>query len=272
MERICLGASPHHHEEKISLRVLFRQWTSFDKPFATIWLSQALLEMRYSQILLKLQRLTENTSSTNCGGFSILREHARFQASTHATDKFLSLAIQRFDSYFNFYFNVCAGQISSEHALRTHQDLLNLVQFMKQESLSTRSQIRSGLASDRFRLCDNTQIDRSLDLALRLWLMVSAGDHTHFIPGQTLLSWHDDESYLIAISRRFPKVANTQLGKFSLSPALTACNLVRLGGFPIKWTCNLVDHLMLTNSRLHICHPVSVFEALETRYPCPCHL
>jgi len=162
--------------------------------------------------------------------------------------------------------NVCAGQISSEHALRTHQDFLDLVHFMRQESSSTRSQIRSSLVPTIFRSRDDSRIDRSLDLALRLWLMVSSGGESYFIPGQTLLSWHDDESLIDAIARRFPKLTNSQLGKFNLSPALTAYNLVRLGGFPIKWTCNLVDHLALKNNRLHICHPISVLRALEARY------
>jgi len=208
---------------------------------------------------------TGNTSSTNYGEYPLHRERPRFQTRGTMNSQFSSLPIQRFDSFFNFYINVCAGQLDSEHALRTHQDLVDLVNFMKQESSSTRSQIRNTLASSNFRSSDDIKIDRSLDLALRLWLMVSAGDHNNFIPGQTLLTWHDDESFVAAISRRFTKVTNIQLGRFDLSPSLTACNLVLFGGFPIKWTCNLVDHLMLRNGRLHICHPVAVFQALETR-------
>jgi hypothetical protein len=203
-----------------------------------------------------------------------------------------SLQIKEFDAYFNFYHIVCGSQVASENAVSTHRHLIDLVLFLKQERSATRSQIRWKLAATQYRSLNFqsisvVRVDRSLDLAIRLWLTVSVGGHGSFVPGQTQvstpfynliaviltsdieISWADDQTYVDLLQSRdvFPKVTGPQLGKFHFSPSLTAFNVVRFGGVPIKWTCNLVDHLILNQrGQLLIYHPVTILSALKGRY------
>lgn len=123
-----------------------------------------------------------------------------------------------------------------------------------------------------FKSHDSKKIDKSLELAIRLWLMVSFRGHRSFFPGQTAVSWAEDESYPIARGRLFPESTEITSGKLQISPNLTVCGLVLFGGFTIKWTLNLVDHSMLTHGsdgELIICHPGTVPKALQSRYEYP---
>jgi hypothetical protein len=48
-----------------------------------------------------------------------------------------------------------------------------------------------------------------------------------------------------------------------LPPSLTICNLVQFGGLQVKWTCNLVDHLLLNKQgQVLVFHSVSVLQSL----------
>lgn len=196
------------------------------------------------------------------GIFSVLGASEDAKASRFEPTKFIR--------YFTFYFKVCREQSWTKHAIRTHQELLELVRFLKGNKDRSKGDIRTSLASPQglFRARDHNQIDESLELALRLWLLVSFRGHRSFIPGQTAVYWPENESYIVALRHLFPKAAEDPPGKLQISQALTAYSLTQFGGFTIKWTWNLVDHLMLTHGKdrkLVICHPVTILEALGSR-------
>jgi hypothetical protein len=182
-----------------------------------------------------------------------------------------STQIKNFEIYFKFYHTVCSSQVATENAVKTHKHLIDLVSFLKQARSMTKSQIRLILAGAPYQslnfqlISDAALVNRSLDLAIRLWLMVSVGSGS-FVPGQTVISWADDQTYddLLRSQDVFPKVLGPHIGKTHLSPSLTAYNVVRYGGVSIKWTYNLVDHLILNqHGQLLIYHHVAVLTALE---------
>lgn len=171
-----------------------------------------------------------------------------------------------FDVYFNFYATVVASQDPAEHALNTQDDLLHLIDVLKHQAGSTRAEIRSFFAAGMFRSVESSRIEKSIQMSVRLWLLISLEGENDFLPGQSTLKWSDDETLFEAVSRRFPSARSQTLGRFELSPSLTAYNLIQFGGFPVKWTCNLLDHLALKNDRVHIFHAVSILDALTSGY------
>ena len=190
-------------------------------------------------------------------------------------------------------------------AIQTYQDLLDLVEHLKQ----TRNESRSApavldffpplLAVDdektptpslvedstseqlqlslrhRFAHCDPASATNSIFLAVRLWLMLNVGSSVLF-PGRSSPEWSEDQSLNNFIDSCFPASEwGPRLTQWPFS--LNAYNLERVGGFDLVWTDHLADHLYLnedlgTISVYHhvqalrgLLHPKSPDQALPDR-------
>jgi hypothetical protein len=116
----------------------------------------------------------------------------------------LSLQLQNYDTYFKFYLSVLSSQVAGDHAVGTHRHLVDLVRLLKQETTSTKAQIRTKLLnasflSLNFRAVSAERINSSLELAIRLWLMVSFSGHGSFVPGHTPVSFPSCTSEIVAM-------------------------------------------------------------------------
>ena len=95
-------------------------------------------------------------------------------------------------------------------------------------------------------------LDNSIDLAVRLWLMIPIGGFSHaVVPGQTVLPWtvgsisdvltkNFDENPLLDTPVKLGKVFN-------------AMNIERIAGIRIIWTDNLADHLRMRDDDTGVC-------------------
>jgi hypothetical protein len=94
-----------------------------------------------------------------------------------------------YNAYFRFHASVCGVQLPNDHAMRTYRDLLCIVHHLKAHPLDTRAVVRAKLCSavQKFKSCSSAQLDKSLDLTIRLWLMLSVNGLGSFSPGQTVV-------------------------------------------------------------------------------------
>lgn len=94
-----------------------------------------------------------------------------------------------FDAYFRYHASICRVQLPNDHAVKTYRDLLCTLHQLKEQHLETRANIRANLCSTmpNFKSCSSGQLDKSLDLVIRLWLMLGLNGLGSFTPGQTVV-------------------------------------------------------------------------------------
>ena len=138
-------------------------------------------------------------------------------------------------------------------ATKTHDDIFYVCSVLSAKRSMPRHKVRECLKS-RFPgpLNDNLSIDRSIDLSVRLWLMLNVRDEELSVvtPQTPTLHWIDDISLEQFISAQFPpSVTELTMRESRLDPSFTVANLVRICGLQIQWTTSLEDHLRLDRRR-----------------------
>jgi hypothetical protein len=136
-------------------------------------------------------------------------------------------------------------------AVKTYEDIFYVVNVLRDNGDSKRPELRSLLRS-RFRSSDDLGLDRSINLAIRLWLMINTletkfGGIRH---EATCVQW-DDETTLRAFFRKLFPQSRWQITARSsrLGPHFTAAFMQRVCDLKIEWTTSLQDHLRLDRRR-----------------------
>jgi len=91
-------------------------------------------------------------------------------------------------------------------------------------------------------------LDRSIDLAARLWLMINIREQRFqsLRPQTPCISWDEDLTLQRCIDRSFPGSRWKATAKESrLDPYFTPANMVRICGLEVQWTTSLENHLQL---------------------------
>lgn len=132
-------------------------------------------------------------------------------------------------------------------AISTHADLLFVVQSIQAGGSSTKTEIRKRL-KHRFLNADDSALDRSIDLSMRLWLMINIRENRLRLqtPRTPVIVWRDDWTFRHLLDHTFP-TPRWELGAKDsrLHPAFTASFMVEVCGLKLEWTDCLADHLRL---------------------------
>ena len=143
-------------------------------------------------------------------------------------------------AYFRYYEDQCAHSRGIE---KTHQDALNVIQFLKDGGQTLTIIKQKTFQSTRFAI-DEEQIDTLIALAARLWLMLYIGDIGQcFIPASTQIVWREgtlDDLVRTVFSARHELSSTVKLEKI-----INASNLERIAGIRVSWMSNLADHLLM---------------------------
>ena len=105
--------------------------------------------------------------------------------------------------------------------------------------------LRGMLAGDPlFNHHSEDSINRTIDLALRLWIPLHIRDQNH-APGARTIQWDDRQSLGTFIQAQFtgPRTSNEISERVD---AMTMVKLRRFSGIGIEWTNDLSEHLNLT--------------------------
>ncbi|KAI9672489.1 MAG: hypothetical protein M1817_003255 [Caeruleum heppii] len=168
-----------------------------------------------------------------------------------------------FISFFHYYDRTCKalylGVLEKEAdvtAASTHHHVMSIVSclwdYLDEETEKDlpcrRPTVRESLESHTFgEGVSHDHINRSIDLALRLWLTINIRD-PKFAPASNSRQWDDESSLRSFIASRFPtpqtsEVPSTLQRNVRLESNLTAVNLRRLSGIRTEWTQRLDEHL-----------------------------
>ena len=132
-------------------------------------------------------------------------------------------------------------------AANDHEDVLAIVEAVKPGGSETRHQLEQKL-SVQFNGAASDCRARSVDLALRLWLLVNVCDvqYQSLRPQSSCVQWNSDETLDACMTNLFPTSRLDVSPKESrLDVHFTAVAMVDICGITIHWTSSLPDHLLL---------------------------
>jgi len=153
--------------------------------------------------------------------------------------------------YFDFHPTRCQQFLEDggiHVSVRKHSELINLAEKVLGESTGDTIRLEM-LGNARYANHGNPEgVDTSLAPCAKLLLMVDIGSHQYGVSGSNPLWWLADQSLKQAMWQHFEsqrenlEPENTRLGRL-----FTGRNLGSVGGLKVRWTTNLVDHLLLAN-------------------------
>lgn len=107
--------------------------------------------------------------------------------------------------------------------------------------------------SESYKDFDRAKIQRSLELAIRLWLNLhvqSSSIAVGPIPNTRTIEWPNTSSLHQLVDEQFPfPDAPKPSENFRISPSFTMTYLIDVCGLTVSWTNNLADHLLLDRKR-----------------------
>lgn len=141
---------------------------------------------------------------------------------------------------------------SQDHVtiIRTHDDIIHIVDILRVNQDSTRLEIRKLLNGDRCRFASASDHETNLaiDLSLRLWLMLNVRSLETKLPTSSAYSiqWDDTSTLRQFIVAQFPRRRlNLEPKQSRLSHMFTVSFMVKVCGLRIEFTSRLENHLRL---------------------------
>ena len=129
-----------------------------------------------------------------------------------------------------------------------HEDILEVVSIVRENSEIDRVAIREKLKL-QFPGCDQAEVDRSLELGIRLSFMLNLRAQ-HQIVRAPNLTWHDTATFKDFLETTFPRSSWKLNAKESrIHPLFTAAFMIKICGLRVEWTHCLADHLFLDRDR-----------------------
>jgi hypothetical protein len=169
------------------------------------------------------------------------------------------VGLECFQEYFKYYdkqIDWLRRGVTSESdqltgvAARTHDDIITIIRTLREHADSTRPQIRDKLRNGgQIRGGEDSDLDRAIDIALRLWLLINIRPAGSGI-GVGCVRWNEKSTLRRFLRSLFP-VARWGLGakERRLDTQFIGANMVKFCKLTIKWTNSLEDHLRLDRRR-----------------------
>ena len=137
-------------------------------------------------------------------------------------------------------------------AFKTHENVLDGVRILAENQNDTKAQTRDRL-SVVLSETDTEKLDRSIDLCVRLWLMLNVRDlrFQSLRPLETCMQWKPDQGLTDfahgAFKPRLLRELSLKDARFDIH--FTAASMIDICGLRIHWTRNLHDHLLLNRRK-----------------------
>jgi hypothetical protein len=178
---------------------------------------------------------------------------------------------QTLESYWKFYTSQCNYALRDDGTYvqaRYHDDVLEIARLLK--AGQERTQIHDILQLKFTKQHHNKLelMDRSIDLAANLLLMIEFGDDNPYsFDGRRRLPW-ETGSVKDRLKAHFSDPPALGHEGVKLQRVFQAVNLERIAGIRVIFTNNLLDHLRLTNddTTLHVFHQVSFLQIQAQKY------
>lgn len=175
------------------------------------------------------------------------------------------------DKYFSYYGEQCllALHDGGRHILaRTHRDLIDMAVHLRKPI--TRLQMKE-ILHPKLPLPSpddaNEVLDNTIDLIVRLLLMINVGGFQYGVSDYSQLSWREGTLNEF-VQKRFSAPPVLKGAPIKLEKIFNARNLQWIAGIQIIWTSNLADHLIMRDDdkRVAIFHHASFLQYQQKRY------
>jgi hypothetical protein len=175
------------------------------------------------------------------------------------------------DPYFSYYSEQCRLMLgdNGRHATaRKHHDISRIVQLFKEQR--DRGRILDALRTEMHKMKlpnGEDMLQGSINLAARLYLMMSFGDVPNALTSERALPWTTGSvQHFLAEYLGPRRVLSSESVK--LQTLFNARNMQRLAGIKIKWTSDLGQHLRMIHDDegVAIFHHASFLKLHKDRY------
>ena len=164
------------------------------------------------------------------------------------------------ESYFKYYteeLGLLRKSISAESwqtaclAVQKYEDIFLIIDILRDHPGLRRPEIRQYLSS-KLPSSDASSVDRAINLAIRLWLMINVQEPEFegLRYEATSIQWNNEQTLEVFIQSLFPHArwhATAQSSR--IGPHFTVAFMQRVCGLRIEWTTSLHDHLRLDLQR-----------------------
>lgn len=140
---------------------------------------------------------------------------------------------------------------SQKLAVKTLEDIACVVNVLQQHQHCIRPDIRH-LLLRHLPQASTAELDRSIDLALRLWLMLNfqESDYETLRHEASCVQWDERSTLCERIDKLFPKARwDVSSSTSRLGSHFTAVFLTRVCGLRLEWTTSIHDHLRLDRDK-----------------------
>ena len=167
-----------------------------------------------------------------------------------------------FDSYFKFMQQERDPELAHCHAVETLQDVLFIISYIRTHQTATFADASSQIQS-RKPNSSLLEVSRSIELAVRLWLMLNVRNlmPTDLYQLETSIPWPDEHSIKSVLEQQFTPRPS---GISAMFPEyLNASDMGKIAGFRIEWTNSLSSHLTIKGSVIYVFHNVSALRRMR---------
>ena len=196
---------------------------------------------------------------TTVDGRNIQRSILDAMFDCHSTDVDFIKASQGINTYFKDWYEEQCQQCGREVSVRTEAELMEIIGYLR-DPQETRASIRQKLLlrhttgqtqpppSSQQPVAQNTStsdLDASITLAARLFLMISVGEFGHSVSIGRPIPWGEDSLQTVVDDTFAPGTG--QIESFRITKNFNALNLERIARIKVFWTSNLAEHLLLND-------------------------
>jgi hypothetical protein len=206
------------------------------------------------------QNASDETKQDDVGKLNSLSSILRATLATFLDIPESETSLEGFSEFRSYYDRTCTalneGNLPEAESMGPVQDehIRLIVDLMSKEIIYGRPcqrkifRVALGKAS-QFSSHTEDSINRSIDLSLRLWLVLNVRDDD-YAPGVHSIQWDDSKSLQSFIASQFPKPRlfkelSEKMFDFVLPDIFTIVKLKRYSGIKIDWTYDLSEHLDL---------------------------
>lgn len=166
-----------------------------------------------------------------------------------------------FEAYFDDWYEEQCEAAARQVSVKTQRDILDAIACLQTRCTSdSRAVIATILNQTDPRFGSGKQLDASIILAARLWLVISIGTFQHSQTPGEIVPWADS-TLTDSVGKGFRVSSScTEIVKFPKS--FTAANVERVAGIKVCWTSNFADHLSMKDddSKVMLFHQMSFLE------------
>lgn len=138
-------------------------------------------------------------------------------------------------------------------AVQSHEDILEIICMLKNNTDQNKEDVRENLQLQHGWI-DPLSVDRSIDLCLRLWLMLNINDiqFQSLRPLDTCLTWNcgtNLESFVKHVFDGERSRYGLSFQEAAFDEGFTVATMMNIRDLRIHWTSNMFDHLALNRRK-----------------------